>query len=285
MRDREHEECKMKTAGGYYSEMAEEYDSIYEQPFFRVYAAIELAFVRQYLPDRCNGVIHDAAGSTGVMSIPLAEEGYQVCLTDISPELIAKATSKARERELPNFCAVVANMESLPFEDSLFDLVVCLGNPLSYCDHGEVLREFHRTMKDGAALVATVENRLFLARGCIWKASLESIRRVIDTGDIASPFPMHGFTVQELTQVLETLGFKIERIAALPLLAGIKPDIAVDAAITDPAALDQLVALELQYCERREWLEAGKNILFCCKKPDVFCDHTLHDAICGRKVE
>jgi hypothetical protein len=45
-----------------------------------------------------------------------------------------------------------------------------------------------------------------------------------------------------------------------------KPDAKVEAVITDPAKLDELIRLELQYCERLEWLEAGKNILFCCRK-------------------
>ena len=256
----------MKTAREHYSEQAERYDSNYEQPFYRVYAAIEMAFVHRYLPDGDNA-IHDAAGATGLMSIPLAEEGHRVYLTDISSEMVAKAASKARQRGLSNFYSVVANIESLPFKDSLFNLVMCLGNPLSYCDHKKALREFYRTMKDGATLVATVENRLFLARNCIWRASLGKVSKAVDTGDVSLTFPMHGFTVQELSQALETVGFRIERMAALPLLTGYKPDKAVDAAITDPEVLDQLVYLELQYIERKEWLEAGKNILFCCTKP------------------
>ena len=255
----------MKTAGEYYSEMVEEYDSLYEMPFLRLYAAMEMAFVCQYLPDK-GGVIHDAAGATGVMSVHLAEEGYHVCLTDISPELTLKAALKARQRKLHNFRAIVADLEHLPFAESLFDLVICLGNPLSYCDHEKALRGFHRTMKDGAALVATVENRLCLARMCVWKGSLGDVEGAVDAGKRVSGFPMHGFTVQELTEALKTAGFKIDRIAALPLLAGMKPDAVVDAVIADPAKFDELIRLELQYCERREWLEAGKNILFCCRK-------------------
>lgn len=255
----------MKTAREHYSEQAERYDSNFEQPFYRVYAAIEMAFLRQYLPDRIS-VIHDAAGATGHMSIPLAEEGHTIYLTDISSQMVAKAALKARQKGLPNFYSIIANIESLPFEDSLFDLVMCLANPLSYCDHEKALQEFYRTMKDGATLVATVENRLFLARECIWTASLEKVEKIIDTGEVGFGFPMHSFTVQELSQVLETAGFRIERMAALPLLAGYKPDSALDAAIADPQVLDQLVNLELQYCEKQEWLEAGKNILFCCTK-------------------
>jgi len=259
----------MKTAGKYYSEMAEEYDFMYEQPFLRVYAAVELAFVRQYLPGE-TGLIHDAAGATGIMSIPLAEEGYQIYLTDISSELVAKAELNASQRGVANFRAIAANMESLPFGNSLFDLVLCLGNPLSYCDYEKALREFYRTMKDGAALVATVENRLWLARLCVWRGSLEKVGGAIDTGDVTTAFPMHGFTAQELSHVLEEAGFRIERMAALPLLAGLKPDAAVDGVIADPARLAQLVDLELRYCEKREWLEAGKNILFCCRKLDCY---------------
>ena len=255
----------MVTARQHYTKQADEYDSYYEQPFYCVYAAIEIAFTRKYLSSKYN-VIHDAAGATGLMSIPLAEEGHQVYLTDISPQMVAKAASKAHQKNLSNFYSVVANIESLPFEDAVFDLVMCLGNPLSYCNYEKALREFHRTMKEGAALVASIESRLFLAREAIQKMSLEKAAKAIDTGDVMSPFPMHGFTVPELSQVLETSGFIIDRIAALPLLIGYKPDSEIHAAIKDLDALEKLVEMELQYGEKREWLEAGKNILFCCIK-------------------
>ncbi len=78
-------------------------------------------------------------------------------------------------------------------------------------------------------------------RMCVWKGSLGDVEGTIDTGDRTSGFPMHGFTVQELTEALKTARFKIDRIAALPLLVGMKPDVAVDAVIADPAMLDKLV--------------------------------------------
>jgi hypothetical protein len=121
-------------------------------------------------------------------------------------------------------------------------------------------------MKEGAILVGTVENRLFLARECVWQNSVGKIAKVLESGDVAFSFPMHGFTVAELRRTVLAAGFEIERIAALPLLCDIKPDSRTDSTMQNPGTFKRLLELELSHCEGEEWLEAGKNILFCCRK-------------------
>ena len=54
--------------------------------------------------------------------------------------------------------AVVSNIESMPFPDSQFDSIICVGSVINYCDASAVIAEFSRVSKPGALLVLEFEN-------------------------------------------------------------------------------------------------------------------------------
>ena len=54
--------------------------------------------------------------------------------------------------------AVVSSVESMPFPDSRFDGIICVGSVINYCDAGAVIAEFSRVSKPGASLVLEFEN-------------------------------------------------------------------------------------------------------------------------------
>lgn len=54
--------------------------------------------------------------------------------------------------------AIVSNIESMPFSDSQFDGIICVGSVINYCDASAVIAEFSRVSKPGAILVLEFEN-------------------------------------------------------------------------------------------------------------------------------
>ena len=54
--------------------------------------------------------------------------------------------------------AVISSVESMPFPDSRFDSIICVGSVINYCDAGAVISEFSRVSKSGATLVLEFEN-------------------------------------------------------------------------------------------------------------------------------
>lgn len=54
--------------------------------------------------------------------------------------------------------AVIGSIESMPFPDSRFDDIVCVGSVINYCDAGAVIAEFSRVSKPGATLILEFEN-------------------------------------------------------------------------------------------------------------------------------
>lgn len=56
---------------------------------------------------------------------------------------------------LPN--SYVASVEALPFENTFFDAIICVGSVINYCSALESISEFSRTLKQGGFLVLEFE--------------------------------------------------------------------------------------------------------------------------------
>lgn len=52
----------------------------------------------------------------------------------------------------------VASIENLPFEDTLFDGILCVGSVINYCDAMATISEFSRVLKEGGKLILEYEN-------------------------------------------------------------------------------------------------------------------------------
>jgi SAM-dependent methyltransferase len=57
---------------------------------------------------------------------------------------------------LPN--SLVADIQNLPLNDEQFDLILCVGSVLNYCDPIRVAKEFSRVLKKGGYLILEYEN-------------------------------------------------------------------------------------------------------------------------------
>jgi len=64
--------------------------------------------------------------------------------------------AEKRISHLPN--SVVANVEELPLPSQLFDMVICVGSVLNYCDPFKVTSEFSRVLKNQAFIILEFES-------------------------------------------------------------------------------------------------------------------------------
>ena len=67
----------------------------------------------------------DIATGTGFTAFALAPKVSQVFATDLTPEMVAKASELAQEQAIENVAFSVAAAESLPFTTASLDLVTC----------------------------------------------------------------------------------------------------------------------------------------------------------------
>lgn len=231
---------------------AETYDSDYFE-HFALYHRVTLDNIKRYLPKEKGSPILDAGGGTGIWSVELARLGYRVVLTDISEGMLGKAREKLKELGLENQIEImISDVCSMPeFPNGHFAMVLCEGDPLSYCsDHEKATAEVARVVRPGGCVIASVDSRT-AALGWLRKTDdIEAVREFLETGEVMMPqerkdfcYPIHAFTPEELRELFESNGLSVERIIGKPVIAH---RLALSGS-KDPKVEEGLYQLELEH--------------------------------------
>jgi len=207
---------------------SETYDSDYFGNM-ALYHRITLDNIRRFLSDDTKGVILDAGGGTGIWAIEMAKIGYSVVLTDISQGMLAKAEEKISALRLDKQIEIrVSNICDMPeFSDGLFAMVLCQGDPLSYCgDYQSAVREFVRVVQRSGTVIASVDNRASALNWIRGQGDRGAIEKLLATGDVVMPqerdgplYMVHAFTPEELRELFESNGLAVERLIGKPVIA------------------------------------------------------------------
>ena len=214
----------------YYDKMAKLYDELYNTPYWRLYEEVEWQILRKHISPLGKGAkVLDAGGGTGRLTVPLAKMGYYVILLDTSVCMLNVALEKIKNEDLDVHVDVLkGDIRYLDmFNDETFDLVLALGDPLSYCtDYERALKELSRVTKLKGKVIISVDNRLSIIRRILERASpeesIENILRrmnkalkILEKGDFEREYPIHAFTPDELRSLFEKCGLRIVEIAGL----------------------------------------------------------------------
>lgn len=113
--------------------------------------------VIELLRPRQGEIILDAGCGTGIFTLDILSIGPHVIGLDISQPMLFQAAHKARAYP---FHTVLADMASLPFQDSSFDKVVSI-TALEFIKNGEkAVDELFRVTKKGGRIVVATLNSL-----------------------------------------------------------------------------------------------------------------------------
>lgn len=93
------------------------------------------------------GTVLDVATGTGLFSVRLAQEGFQLIGLDQNPCMLAQATRKAKEQGCP-FNAVVGSAEELPLPEKSISVIYST-NAIHLFDLQSHFREVSRVLKPG----------------------------------------------------------------------------------------------------------------------------------------
>ena len=115
--------------------------------------ARELELLLAWLKPKPGERILDAAASGGLYARTLLKHtpGLEVHEVDYSPAFLKKAQQYAeRDSVSPTF--VRADVRALPYQDAVFDALVCGGSLNEFTDLPQTLAEFARVLKPGGAM-------------------------------------------------------------------------------------------------------------------------------------
>jgi SAM-dependent methyltransferase len=103
--------------------------------------------------------ILETAAGTGIVTAALARAlpEAEIVATDLNPDMLEVAAGYVGSRQA-SFAP--ADAQSLPFEDSGFDLVVCQFGAMFFPDRVAAYREARRVLKPGGAFLFNVWDRL-----------------------------------------------------------------------------------------------------------------------------
>jgi ubiquinone/menaquinone biosynthesis C-methylase UbiE len=126
--------------------------------------------------------------------------GFKVSGIDISPDLLRKA--QARTGENSNVKLVVADIDSLPYEDNTFDAVVgiCV---LHHLDVKTALKEIMRVLKKGGIIIFSEPN--MMNPQLMIQKNIKPIKKLAFLGETEDET---AFFRWQLASILKEMGFK-----------------------------------------------------------------------------
>jgi SAM-dependent methyltransferase len=146
----------------------------------------------------------DIATGTGFTAFALAPKVAHVVATDLTPEMVAKASELAQEQTIENIAFSVAAAESLPFATASLDLVTCRLAPHHFQNVPKFLSEVHRVLRiDGLFCLAdsaSPESEQLIA----WQNRVEKLR---DDSHV------YGYPPSQWDTMIANAGFEIEKTA------------------------------------------------------------------------
>ena len=254
----------------YHDHEAPAYDGKYDaSPFFKqVYEVVTWDNIRRFLPPLPARIL-DAGGGTGRWTVKLAAQGYDLTLTDISQGMLDVARTKVEAQGLAGRVTIlrqdIRRMNDLAAES--FDLVLAEGDPVSYCeDPGAAIRELARVARSGAHVIVSVDSRS-MAVAFISQLDLDGAEELLRTGQMrwrdeneAFTYPIHAFTVPELSNLFESNGLRVVRVLGKSVFFGCLPPEVRNTILNDQELTRRVVELECRYADDPGWAGSGGHL-------------------------
>jgi SAM-dependent methyltransferase len=151
----------------------------------------------------------DLACGTGVLTraaaMAIGQKGSVIGL-DLSPDMLSLARSQSNG-QFPTIEWREGNVQDLPFENQVFDIVFCELGFMFFPDRAAALREIWRVLKPGGRLGIMVWGALEHCPGQV--AILQAWTKLVSAEQNANLDPMHSMGDPTILQsLLDTTGFK-----------------------------------------------------------------------------
>lgn len=209
----------------YYELVAEAYDSMYEDEYWRrAFGHIEQLLLTT-VGDFSGKRVLDVGAGTGRWAARALLMGAHVTIVEPAAKMLEVAKRKLRLLNIPanryrTLQLMAEELSTVTFEDR-FDVVFLLGDVLSYVENVElVLRNISAVTKSGAIVVGTVDSFLFNLKEVLLNGTAAEVRTFLETstllvGSEYGCFRARVFDVGSLQELFERFGFGGTEVSAL----------------------------------------------------------------------
>lgn len=155
--------------------------------------------------------------------------------------------------------SVVASIEKLPFNDMMFDYVICVGSVINYCDAMAAIAEMSRVLKKHGMLILEFENSFsFEYYG---KAEYGKSAEIVTTEYMDRSHRLWVYSFEYIKKILKEFSFRIHDFSAFHILSSLHFKKFDDENIAARLARFDCILRYIPYFRKH----AGNIILFCEK--------------------
>ena len=213
----------------YHDRVARQYDSIYDDPYWRFHDELTWRLIKPHLPSDLSAQCADLGCGTGKWGLKLLKSGFATTFVDHAAAMIEQTRAKVSElgAKAKRATLIVADIVQMPQVPSdAFSLVVAMGDPLSICaDPAAAAREMHRISKPGGIVIATADNKLAALDHYVERGNLDELEQFVRTSrthwltqDQREQFELTTFTPATLRRLFEQSGFEVMQLVGKPVI-------------------------------------------------------------------
>ncbi|MEK0315327.1 class I SAM-dependent methyltransferase [Cohnella sp. 56] len=244
---------------------------------------LNLHVIRSHLP--AQGRILDNGAGPGKYAMALAQAGYRMTLTDLSPRLVAEARARIAVSEWGDRfegCHIADAQDLGLFEDGTFDAALMMG-PLYHLgeesQREKAARELRRVTKPGGIVFVAFMSRekqaaTYLLEPASWPPcdTYAGIREFMDTGvfnhrDEGRFTGAYAFPLAEIVPFMERQGFETIKLVASESVGGMTPDKLAAWRSRGEAEFGRIVRLLAELAESPYVLGGSPHLLYVGQVP------------------
>lgn len=238
----------------------------------RLYDESWWKFIEPLLVGIPEGRILEAGCGTGRWAERLAHLGFQVVMSDFSPNMLKKAREYAEAQGFADGLRFeerdVCDLHG--FKNGSFDMVISTGEPITLCfDLKKAIREYCRVVRPGGHVLCDAGNRYRRVFDLFRQGRGGEIEAVLASGECRGHDGMtqHLLGPAELRARFEEEGMEVLTLAGITPMFGFPPDKETRAALGDEKTRNAMEVIARDYAERLEIVAQSSRILAVARKP------------------
>ncbi len=252
---------------------SEEGHQKYEK-FLALYEASCWRYIEPLLPNLEGSRILEVGCGTGRWIYRLAPMGYQMTLSDLSPEMIRHASERVTDLGLEDrvdgyHVLDICNLHA--FVDCSFDLVLAMGGPLGLGeDFRKGVAELFRVVKAGGYIVCDVANRYRTGLELARMGKPEQIMDLLSSGEYVRPDGLkdHRFEPAELKRVFGEVGFESKSIVGICPFFDFLPDAKSVEVLEDEHGYEVMLEVSRHYGKIPEIVGLSGRLLLVAQRTE-----------------
>lgn len=243
-----------------------------QDTFSKLYHESWWGYIHPLLSKLEHGKILEAGCGTGRWAEWLVPMGFDLVLSDFSPNMLAKAKAYAEQKGFAKGVRFeeldVCDLHSLKSDS--FDMVISTGEPITLCSNpGQAISEYCRVVRPGGYVLCDAGNRYRKAYDNFCLCPSEEVLKIIETGEYVTEngMALHLLGPDELRNIFLDLKMELCTMAGITPMFSFPPDKRLKKKLENETTYQAMITISQKYAEKPEIINLSSRLLAVARKP------------------